>query len=257
LVTVAAIGLASSTFGQGMFGGRPKDPGEQLGKIFGKNTAFSANAHVTMKAPSGKEMNAMEFQYAMLNGKVRTEMDMTKMQGANMPPEAMSSMKQMGMDRMVHIFLPDKKTAYMIYPSMKAYCEMNTAQMTGQKEGKEPKIEETSLGKETVDGHPCTKSKVVVTDEDGRKFESLVWKASDLKDFPIQTQMTTEDGTTVTTKFTDINQSKPSAAMFEPPTEFKRYANAQELMMSNMQRMMPPGGMPPHGGMPPRSGSDE
>lgn len=248
LATVAVLGVASTTFGQGMFGARTKDPGEQLGKIFGKNTAFTANAHVTMKAPSGKEMPAMEFQYAMLDGKVRTEMDMTKMHSANMPPDAMASMKQMGMDRTVHIFLPDKKIAYMIYPSMKAYCEMNPAQTTGQKEGKEPKIETTDLGKETIDGHPCVKSKVVVTSEDGHKFESLVWKATDLKDFPIQTQMTTEDGTTVTTKFADINQSKPSASMFEPPSDFKRYASVQELMMSNMQRMMPPGGMPPRGG---------
>jgi hypothetical protein len=31
----------------------------------------------------------------------------------------------------------------------------------------------------------------------------------------------------------------------------------QELMMSNMQRMMPPGGMPPRSGMPPRGGDNE
>lgn len=257
LVSLALAGMISTAFAQGMFGARTKDPGEQLGKIFGKNTAFTANAQVTMKDPSGKQMQVMEFTYGMLDGKVRTEMDMTKMQGANVPPEAMGQMKQMGMDRTVHIFLPDKKIAYMLYPSMKAYCEMNTGQMAGQKEGKEPKIEETELGKETIDGHPCMKSKVVVTDEDGHKFESLVWKATDLKDFPIQTQMTTEDHTTITTKFTDINRSKPSASMFEPPSDFKRYANMQELMMSNMQRMMPPGGIPPRSGMPPRGGDNE
>ncbi len=256
LALVTTVGLAATTFAQGMFASRPRDPGEQLGKIFGKNTAFSATAQTTIKTAGGKEMQAMEFSYAMLDGKVRTEMDLMKMHSANMPPDAMGQMKQMGMDRTVHIFLPDKKMAYMVYPSLKAYCEMNTAQMTGQKEGKEPKIEETELGKETIDGHPCVKSKIVVTDEDGKKFESLVWKATDLKRFPIQTQMTTEDGSVITTIFKDISQSKPAASLFEPPSDFKRYASMQEMMMGNMQHMMPPG-MPPRGGMPPPGGGSE
>ena len=251
------MGVAATAWGQGMFAQRPLDPGQQLGKIFGKNTAFSATAHTTIKTASGKEMPAMEFSYAMLDGKVRTEMDLMKMHGGNMSPDAMGQMKQMGMDRTVHIFLPDKQVAYMIYPSMKAYCEMNTAQTTGQKEGKEPKVERTEIGKETIDGHPCVKSKVVVTDENGKKFESLVWQATDLKDFPIQTQVTTEDGSVITTKFQDINQSKPSASLFEPPADFKRYGSMQELMMGNMQHMMPQG-MPPHGGMgmPPHGGDE-
>jgi hypothetical protein len=249
------VGLASTAFAQGMFASRPRDPGEQLGKVFGKNTAFSATAHTTIKTAGGSELPAMEFSYAMLDGKVRTEMDLMKMHGSSMPPEATGQMKQIGMDRTVHIFLPEKKTAYMIYPSMKAYTEMNTAQVTGQKDGHEPKIEKTDLGKETVDGHPCLKSKVVVTDEDGRKLESLVWQAADLKDFPIQTQITSEEGAVITTKFQDINQNKPSASLFEPPVEFKRYASMQELMMGNMQHMVPPG-MPPHGGMPPQGGGE-
>jgi hypothetical protein len=248
LALLVAMGVASAAFGQGMFGQRPRDPGEQLGKIFGKNTAFSATAHTTIKTAGGKDTQAMEFGYAMLDGKVRTEMDLMKMHSANMPPDAMAQMKQMGMDRTVHIYLPDKQVAYMIYPGMKAYCEMSATPATGQKEVKEPKIEKTELGKETLDGHPCVKWKVVTTTDDGKKLESLMWQATDLKDFPIQTQMKTEDGAVITTTFKDINQGKPAASLFEPPADFKRYGSIQELMMSNMQHMMPQGGMPPHGG---------
>ena len=250
LVLITA-GLSTAAFAQGMFAQRARDPGEMLGKVFGKNTAFSATAHTTIKTASGKELQAMEFSYAMLDGNVRTEMDLMKMHSANMPPDAAAQMKQMGMDRTVHIFLPDKQVAYMIYPSMKAYCEMNTAQMTGQKDTKAPKVQETELGNDTVDGHPCVKSKIVMTDDDGHKFETLVWKATDLKDFPIQSQINSEDGTVITTTFQNINQSKPAASLFEPPSDFKHYASMQELMMSNMQHMMPPRGgmeMPPHGG---------
>jgi hypothetical protein len=257
LVTWAAIGMASISSGQGMFvQRRAKDLDENLVKFLGKNLAFSANAHVTITSSTGKEVQEMEFRYTMLDGKVRTDMDMSKMHNGDLPPRAMERMKQMGMDRSTHIFLPSKNVSYMMYPSMKAYCELTPEEKPEQKEGKPPKFEETELGKDTIDGHPCMKSKVVVTDEDGGKSEVLVWRATDLNNFPIQTQML-EDERTITTRFTDINRSKPSASLFEPPADFKRYANMQELMMSNMQRMMPPEGMPPRNAMPPRGGDNE
>lgn len=253
----AVVGVATSAVGQGMTGARqPRDPGEQLAKLFGKNTAFSADASMVVKDRNGKEQPAMGYSYAMLDGKVRTDMDMGKLHGASMPPESVAQMKQMGMDRIVHIFLPDKKIAYMIYPGMKAYCQTDTSQVAARKEGKEPKVERTELGKETVEGHPCVKSKIVITQEDGKKSESLQWQATDLKEFPIKSEMTTDDGMVITTLFKNINQNKPDASLFEPPTDYKRYDSMQELMMGNMQRMMPPGAMSPHGGMPPHGGGD-
>ena len=247
-LAAAVVGVATTAAGQGM-GRGPRDPGEQLAKLFGRNKAFSADANVTVKDPSGKEMPAMEFSYAMLDGKVRTDMDMAKVHGG-MTAQAYTQMKSMGMDHISHIFQPEKKLAYMIYPGMKAYCQMDMSKLAAQKQGKEPKIEKTELGKETVDGHPCVKSKIVITQDDGKKFESLQWQATDLKEFPVKSEMTSEDGTVVTTLFKNINQSKPDASLFDPPADFKRYDTIQELMMSNMQRMMPPGMTAPHGGMP-------
>lgn len=248
----AVIGVATIAVGQGTMGGHaPRDPGEQLAKLFGKNTAFTADATVILKDPSGKELPAMDFSYAMLDGKVRTDMDMAKVHGGGMSAQAYMQMRSMGMDHIVHVFQPvNNKTAYMIYPGMKAYVQTDTTVPTDKKEHKEPKIEKTELGKETVEGHPCVKSKVVITQDDGKKSESILWQATDLKDFPIKSEMTTDDGMVVTTQFKNINQSKPDASLFEPPTDFKRYDSMQELMMANMQRMMPPGLPAPHGGMP-------
>ena len=242
LALAAMVGAATIAVGQGTMGGHaPRDPGEMLAKLFGKNTAFTADATVTLKDPNGKDLPAMDFSYSMLDGKVRTDMDMAKVHGGGMSAQAYMQMKSMGMDHIVHILVPEKKTAYMVYPGMKAYWQMDTSKVTAQKEGKEPKIEKTELGKETVDGHPCVKSKVVITQDDGKKLESLQWQATDLKDFPVKSEMTTDDGMVITTQFKNISQSKPSASLFEPPSDFKRYDSMQELMMANMQRMMPPG----------------
>ncbi|HUJ71493.1 MAG TPA: hypothetical protein VLZ30_04575 [Verrucomicrobiae bacterium] len=237
IALATVVGVATTVVGQGT----ARDPGELLTKLFGKSTAFTADANVTITDPKGKEMPSMDFSYSMLDGKVRTDMDMAKIHGGGMSPRAVMQMRAMGMDHVVHVFLPEKKIAYMIYPGMKAYCQMDTSKLSAQAEGKEPKIEKTELGKETVDGHPCVKSKVVITQDDGKKLETTQWQATDLKEFPVKSEMTTDDGTVITTFFKNINQSKPDASLFEAPTDFKRYDTMQELMMANAQRMLPPG----------------
>ena len=75
------------------------------------------------------------------------------------------------------------------------------------------------------------------TDKDGGTAEAIVWEATDLKNFPIQYQ-TVEEGLTTTTTFSDIKMEKPDASLFALPESYKRYANMQEVIMGNMQRMM-------------------
>lgn len=238
VIALSASILAADAFAQGMPGARMKNPGEQLAKFLGKNTAFSADAHVSIQNANGEIAHEMDFAYAMLDTKVRTEIDMTKMRRTNMPPEAMAHLKQMGMDKTINVFVPEKQIMYMIYPGLQAYCENPTGGAAAAKDGKEAKVEQTEMGKETIDGHPCVKWKVIVTDPDGNKANALLWRASDLKEFPIQTQVTTDNGTIITTLFKNLNQTKPDASLFAPPAGFKRYGSMQELMMEKMQGMM-------------------
>ena len=237
--------LGGSAFAQGMFG-RPVIPNEQLAKLFGKATAFSADASITVNEPSGKSMQGMQMSFAMLDGKVRTELDMTKM-GSTLPPEAVAHMKQMGMGRTVTIFLPTKNLLYMIYPGMKSYCEITPPNATAAPAaaGKELKIEKTTLGHETIDGHDCTKVKVTGTEENGRTFEWLMWQAADLKDFPVKIEMNSEKGGVISILYRNINQNKPDAALFAPPSDFTRYGSMQEMMMGAMGAGR---GMPSRGG---------
>jgi hypothetical protein len=129
-------------------------------------------------------------------------------------------------------------------------------QPTDKDQEKEPKVESTAIGKETVDGHPCVKNKVTFSTDDGKQHEMTVWNASDMKDFPLKTEMQA-GGPTVTTHFRDIKMTAPDASLFDPPTDYKVYGSVQEMMMANMQRMMPPqGGTPPGGAAPPQGGGN-
>jgi hypothetical protein len=227
---------------QGLLGG--------LSSLFGKDKAFSATANMAIKDSSGNVAQAMDMKMAVLDGNVRTEIDMTKSAGSQMPPEAVAHIKQMGMDRTVHITVPDQHMMYTVYPGMKAYTIMQMSADSAASPGAPPKIERTEIGPETIDGHPCIKSKVVITPQGGQATVSYVWEAKDLGGYPIQTETQSPDGTTITCHLRNIDKAKPDAALFAPPSDYTRYDSMQELMMSRMSGMMGgmPGGMPPHGG---------
>ncbi|HEX3988217.1 MAG TPA: hypothetical protein VHZ30_02225, partial [Verrucomicrobiae bacterium] len=88
-----------------------------MAKLFGDHQAFSATlAFQTEGGSSGKSMT-MDGAIAYLNGMTRFEMDMTKIQGANIKPQAVAQMKRMGMDKIAVISMPEKRKTLMIYPS--------------------------------------------------------------------------------------------------------------------------------------------
>lgn len=215
--------------------GSPNGLNAAMMKIFGKNTAFTAKAEVKI---SGTQEMTMPMEMAVLDGKMRTSMDITAMKGAQFPPQAAAQMKQMGMDLIVTITTPAQKSVLMIYPNLKSYSEMPVpAQGAGS--DKEPKIEKTEIGKDTVDGRATVKNKVVITDGEGKATEMTVWNAPDLKDFPVKMEIV-ERGNQVTIVYKDIKTGKPDAKLFEAPADYKKYGSPQEMMMEVMQKGQAP-----------------
>jgi hypothetical protein len=227
-------------------GGPPPGPdlSGHMTKLFGDHSAFSATLEMQLQPKAEKAMT-MPGKVLFLGGKSRFEMNLADVKGAGLPPDAAEQMKQMGMDKTIRILRPDKQVEYLIYPGLQAYVEsaMNSAD---SKPGSDFTIETTELGKETVDGRACVKNKVVVTDKEGKKHECTVWNATDPKDFPVKVE-TIQEGNTVTMLFKDVKLTKPEAAQFEPPADFKKYDSMMSMMQQEMMKRMG-GGM----GQPPR-----
>ncbi len=211
-----------------------------LTKLFGSTTAFSARCDVRVLDGKQKEKMAMPMEFALLDSKVRAEIDMTKIKGQGMTPDQAAQLKQMGMERIISVVRPDKKTLNLIYPAMQAVVSTPLPKEEVEAMEKEPAVQKTVLGQEKLDGHPCEKSKIVLTDATGKKSEALVWAATDLKNFPIQIQ-TTENGDTVILHYTNIQFAKPDAKLFDLPADYKTYDSMQAFTMGMMQKMM--GGM--------------
>ena len=210
-----------------------------MAKLFGDNPAFSADVEIQTDA-SAHEAMTIPGKMIADSGKSRFEMNLADAKGGQMSPATVDQMKSMGMDKMITISRPDTKLVYIIYPGLSSYVSNPSQDSNASKPDSAFKVESTELGKETIDGHPCIKNKVVVTDDQGKSHESTVWNATDLKKFPVKI-VTTERGNTATMLFKNVNTAKPDAALFDPPSDFKKYDSMQTMMMEQMKKRM--GGM--------------
>lgn len=201
-------------------------------KLFGETKSFSAKAEARVLDKEQKEISTMPMTLALLDDKLRAEMDLTQAKSSMIPAEAAGMMKQAGMDKMITIVRGDKKVSLLCYPGAQAYAEVPFS----ESESADTKVESTEVGKETIDGHPCVKVKLSSTDSKGRPQEAFVWQATDLKKFPIQIQMA-QKANTVIVKFEAPRLEKPAASLFDAPADHAKYPNVQALMQGAMLKM--------------------
>lgn len=224
-------------------GGGPGGPGNfdnGMEKLFGANSVFTATMQTKMSGPNGPMTVKSKMFFDHENS--RTEMNMADAQGGNLPPDAITQMQALGMDKVVSISLSDKKSVYMVYPNIRSYVAMDITGGAGPVTNSY-QTQTTKIGEETVDGHDCVKNKTVVWSGD-QTNEFTVWNATDLNSFPIQIAMSQQD-MSITIDFQNVSFDKLDASLFQPPAGFTRYGSIQDLMQSAL--MNHPGGMP---GMP-------
>ena len=225
--------------------GPPSGPhfGAAMDKLFGDNQSFSATLEMQATDARGAT-TTMPGKITLDSGKSCFETDMTQTKSGQMPPDAAIQMKSLGMDRVTMIGRPDKKVAYIVFPGMQAYIENPLSDSEASTAPDDFKVATTELGKETVDGHPCVKNKVVVTGKDGTSQESTVWNATDLKNFPVKIQ-TTEQGNAMTLLFKNVASTKPDAKVFEAPSGFTKYDSIQAMMQAVIMKQMGGALLPP------------
>lgn len=226
------------------FGRMPSGPkfDGAMAKLFGDNSTFSAALEFQMKPAAGDTIT-MPGKISYDVGKARFEMNLSEAKGMKIPPEATAQLKSMGLDQLATLARPDKNSTYLIYPGLESYLE---TPLPAAKAGTNDNfnIEVTELGKDTVDGHPCLKNKVVVTDNKGERQESTVWNATDMKKFPVKI-LHVEQGAEITMLFKNVALTKPAASVFELPSGYTRYNDMQTMMQTEMMKKMSGMAVPP------------
>src|SRR4051812_15644965 len=90
-----ALGGATSFAQMSPGGGGAPGMDQAMAKLFGNHHAFTAKADCSITGSSDKNPITMEMNLSMLDGKSRSELDMTTIKGGPMPPNAAAMMKQM------------------------------------------------------------------------------------------------------------------------------------------------------------------
>ncbi len=209
-----------------------------LTKLFGDIKAFSAKADLRVLDQGGHETTTLTgMGFALLDEKVWIDIDLASMKSAQMPPAMVSSLKQMGMDHLVSVIAPAKKTMLLSYPALRATVEMPLPDSETAAASQGAKLDQTKVGEETLDRLACVKNNVVITDGQGQKREALVWNAASLQGFPVQIRFA-EGGNTLEMHFRQIKLGKPDARQFEPPAGYMKYTDFTEFMGAAVQKSM-------------------
>jgi hypothetical protein len=162
-----------------------------------------------------------EMPVAKSGQKFRTDIDYSLMtQGESMPP---------AFSQMVTIHLGDENRAYTLFPNVKKFMVNEDVEQPFESDYK---ITRTEVGKEVVDGHPTIKYKVQVTFEgdDVSPQEGFVWRATDLGDMMIKSEMENET-VRFSTVLKDIVLKTPSEALFQVPDGYVESKNFMEIVM--------------------------
>ena len=219
-LALSLVGLAgSAAIAQAPSAGAPTSINTAFVKLFGAVGSFTAKVEAQVLDPAQTETVRMPMSFAVLDGKVRLEIDVAQMQGKNLPASTIAGLKERGMDRVVSVFRPDKKLTYVMYPGIQSYVSIPLPKGEAEVSDKGLKLEKTALGKETLDGHACVKNTAVVRSNQGPVFEAVTWNAADLKDFPLQIEIRDKQST-VRMHFTQVRFTKPDARQFDPPANY-------------------------------------
>jgi hypothetical protein len=205
-------------------------------RLFGTNNTFTAQAELQVLGRDNKERIGTPMNFALADNKIRVEVDLNRMRNREQP-DALAKVKPLGMDSVVSIIRPEQRLALIVFPKLNAFVKLDLPPNEAQAFLTRAKIERTTVGKEKMDGHPCVKQRVVITDDGGKKSEATVWTATDLRNFPVCVATRENEGTVVI-RFRQIQFTRAEATKFEPPTGFVECGDIQVLMAGPVVKYM-------------------
>lgn len=200
-----------------------------------KPVSFSATLEYTMRDVGGVELSRIVTYVAMLDGKMRWETVDAFPKHTKTATDATAKVRQQMSTGNIYILIPDKRTSYFIYPGIRSYIATTRERSAIKKPG----MEQIELGKETVDGHPCVKTKLIMPPSPmGERLEMIGWLATDLNRFPLRMEMeNSSNGTTMTARLKALDMATPAASLFEPPADFMCFGSSKEMMTNAVQRV--------------------
>jgi len=221
--------------GQGLSGVAPSAVDPALTRLFGEFQNFTANATVRVYDQSEQEMVSTEMKFAVKDGSMRMDLNLSQLKSKDLPAGASEALRQLGMTNVISLMLPARESSYIVYPGLKAILKVTMTEDDLKSSNQSVKLNRQPIGRETLDGHPCIKYRVTLTDPGGKSQDAMTWNATDLKGFPIQIQ-TADTEHLIIMRFRKPKIEPPSSALFRLPEGYTEYESQQALMQAIMMK---------------------
>ena len=206
-----------------------------LSEFLSDTRNFTAGVEVTVP-PVGKEPAlTLPFGVAAADGKMRWELNLANVKSASFSPEVVASFKEMGLDRMFFIYLPNQPLT-LVLPGVKSYIPMpvSAGGVRQQAQDKVGRLEKRELGRETIGGQPTIKYAIKVPGDDGT---ATVWQATNLQNLPVKLVITKEQQT-YQFLLSNVRLGAPDPRYFEIPAGLTKMADLHEVLRAASMRAL-------------------
>ncbi len=144
-------------------------------------------------------------------------------QERRMPQKMLMDMEMEGVSAVL-LMREDLNKSYVLMPDMGMYREMKMDKASQQAGGVNDLSEVTKVGRETVNGHDCTKYKAIISSKDG-KGDGFIWVSD--SGVPIKMDMVYSSrrmrGQHMVMELKDLQLAPQDPALFELPANLKPF----------------------------------
>lgn len=234
-LVVAAVAAPSPAASTNQFNTHAAFLAAALSEFLSDTRNFTAGVEVTVP-PVGKEPAlTLPFGVAAADGKMRWELNLANVKSASFSPEVVASFKEMGLDRMFFIYLPNQPLT-LVLPGVKSYIPMpvSAGGVRQQAQDKVGRLEKRELGRETIGGQPTIKYAIKVPGDDGT---ATVWQATNLQNLPVKLVITKEQQT-YQFLLSNVRLGAPDPRYFEIPAGLTKMADLHEVLRAASMRAL-------------------
>jgi hypothetical protein len=159
------------------------------------------------------------------SGRIRWLVKLGDIHSPHLTAHARSAVRQINGEQVLLLTRPDKAANYLVLSGCEAYLEQALPGV---------KLLSTTKGtaaKETLEGRVCTRESFTGKTSEGQSLNLIVWRATDLKNLPVQLQVTVGDSV-FRVRFSEVRIRPVPAGVFHLPGGLSRYETVEDLVQS-------------------------
>ncbi|HMO65590.1 MAG TPA: hypothetical protein PKE47_10290 [Verrucomicrobiota bacterium] len=208
-----------------------------LARLYADAPPFSADCTMTVTPTNRAGMRpvTVPMKFLVRDGRLRLDLDLSRVQGADIPADQLRSLRQLGMIRMNTVVFADARRMLISYPDLKAsaYLELPPGAMP---DPATLRLEARPDGEERLGGEAATRERITLTEPDGTPLTGTLWRSPRQSNLPVKVALNDADGV-VTIELKGLRlQPPPGPEEFGIPAGFREFPSLEALTQEAMRR---------------------